>query len=87
MWAAEQSLDTWQRRVQHDKKVDRVHTYAFPELVKYLIIEQQEYLNTLQRVCLVIKPSTKGINIRTHATEKPDKERKIATFSQLGFDS
>ena len=40
-------LDKWQNKIHVDKQAGRVGQYAFPELVKYLIIQYQEYLNNL----------------------------------------
>jgi len=40
MHAAESSLDAWQKRIKDDKNKNVLHKYAFPDLIKLLIVEQ-----------------------------------------------
>ena len=40
-------LDKWQNKIHSDVESRRIAYYAFPDIVKYLMIQYQEYLNTL----------------------------------------
>ena len=43
-------LDKWQQKIHVDSESREIALYAFPDIVKYLMIQYQEYLNTLQSI-------------------------------------
>jgi len=54
----EELLDKWQVKIKKDLEKSQ-STYAFPYIIKFLIVEFQEYLYTLQKVQKALAPSTK----------------------------
>jgi hypothetical protein len=50
-------LNFWQDKVESDEKHQK--QYAFPDMVKHLMIEYQEYLFILQKVLKVLDPRAK----------------------------
>jgi hypothetical protein len=55
------SLDHWQKKILNDEENNIVRNYGFPELLKYLVVEHQEYFSVLQRVCQTIDPNLRII--------------------------
>ena len=97
---AEALLDKWQAKIHADTAAKKVQYYAFPNIVKYLMIQYQEYLNTLHSIHLVLLPK-EILHLRNSNTIASTKERKkaaqlakeqkdkdfkpIASFQELGF--
>ena len=76
MQQTERSLDHWQKKILNDEENNRVRNYGFPELLKYLMVEHQEYFSVLQRVCQAIDPTLRIVfrNVQTSSSE--DKQKK-----------
>lgn len=47
MQQTQTSLDHWQKKIVTDEENNCVRNYGFPELLKYLVVEQQEYFSVL----------------------------------------
>ena len=72
---AETLLDKWQEKIHHDTQSGKVHQYAFPSTVNYLMIQYQEYLNSLQSIQQITNPNV-DVKARNSNTIPSTKERK-----------
>ena len=68
-------LDKWQNKVHSDVESKRISFYAFPDVTKYLMIQYQEYLNTLQSIQKLILPNVE-VTSRSSMTITSKKEKK-----------
>ena len=56
----------------------RIAYYAFPDIVKYLMIQYQEYLNTLQSIQKLILPNIEVVSRSSMTiTSKKEKKRQL----------
>ena len=71
-------LDKWQNKIHSDVESRRIAYYAFPDIVKYLMIQYQEYLNTLQSIQKLILPNIEVVSRSSMTiTSKKEKKRQL----------
>ena len=73
MTGLEQLLDNWQKRVAEEIDAEPVNRFAFPDIVKFLIVEYQEYLYTLQKTAKVLNPNMHPNYRNSNMTSKEKK--------------
>ena len=75
MTELEHLLDKWQNKIHSDVESKRITFYAFPDITKYLMIQYQEYLNTLQSIQKLVMPGVETMT-RSSMTITSAKEKK-----------
>ena len=76
----EELLDKWQTKLCDDVEQGISLYYAYPAIVKYLMIEFQEYLYTLQKVVQTVEPGHK-VDVRNSNTVNKSPSKKSGDSS------